>query len=65
MKKLRLDSLRVDSFATTGRVAHLHGTVAGREQSRSMSMCPESWNGTCYITCATCVPCAVPDTEGC
>ena len=65
MKKLRLDSLRVDSFATTDSVARLRGTVAGQQGWDSMSRCPESWNGTCYITCATCVPCAIQDTEGC
>jgi hypothetical protein len=65
MKKLHLDGLKVDSFATTAGLPGVRGTVAGQQAWQSMSHCPESWNGTCYITCATCIPCAVQDTEGC
>lgn len=52
MKKLRLESLQVESFATTAPVAPARGTVLGRE--RTASNCPESWDGTCWITCANC-----------
>ncbi|SOD03087.1 hypothetical protein SAMN05216486_10812 [bacterium JGI 053] len=35
MKKLRLDTLRVDSFATTSAAVPAHGTVAGRRWAGS------------------------------
>ncbi len=58
MKKLNLDGLNVESFDTSARVPPARGTVAAHGLAmRTMSMCPESWNGTCYITCATCQTC--------
>lgn len=52
MKKLNLDGLKVDSFTTTDEINAVRGTVAGREMlMRTLSNCPESWNGTCWITC--------------
>jgi hypothetical protein len=51
MKKLHLDALRVDTFATTAAGdANLRGTVAGREAAFSAT-CPVSYGGTCWITC--------------
>jgi hypothetical protein len=50
MRKLRLDTLRVDSFATTGGLASARGTVAAREAAFSAT-CPVSQGGTCWITC--------------
>jgi 2-keto-4-pentenoate hydratase len=58
MKKLSLDSLAVDSFDTVAERAAHPGTVVGQQQ-RSLGPCPESWNGTCYVTCP------IADTEGC
>lgn len=51
MKKLHLDGLKVDSFATTAAVEKVRGTVAGQEMMKTLSNCPESWNGTCWISC--------------
>jgi hypothetical protein len=63
MKKLRLDTLRVDSFATSPATASVRGTVAANEAAmRTLSGCPESWNGTCYITCWDSCGC---DTDFC
>ena len=50
MKKLRLDGLKVDSFATATEVPAVRGTVAGREIDTNLH-CPESYGGTCWITC--------------
>lgn len=63
MKKLSLDTLAVDSFATTATTASSRGTVAAHQAAfRTLSNCPESWDGTCYITCqATCTT----DTDFC
>jgi hypothetical protein len=58
MKKLNLDALAVDSFATTSELADARGTVNGQELARSLSGCPVSWNGTCFITCAHCTEAA-------
>jgi hypothetical protein len=63
MKKLSLDCLTVDSFATTPEGAARRGTVVG--QQRSLGPCPESWNVTCHVTCAADTPCPIRDTEGC
>jgi hypothetical protein len=48
MKKLRLDSLTVESFATAAPSAGARGTVLAH---RTASWCPESWDGTCWVTC--------------
>jgi hypothetical protein len=58
MKKLNLDALTVDSFATTPEPAAGRGTVNGHEAARTLSGCPVSWNGTCFITCANCTEAA-------
>jgi hypothetical protein len=47
MKTLRLDVLRVDSFATTA------GAVPAR--TTGSPACPISYGGTCWITCTTCL----------
>jgi hypothetical protein len=53
MKKLNLDSLAVESFATSSAAVPARGTVAGHEAAfRGFSAtCRVSWDGTCYITC--------------
>jgi hypothetical protein len=55
MKKLRLDVLEVESFATTAADAKVRGTVAGA--FATVDRCPVSWGGTCYITCQSCEAC--------
>ena len=50
MKKLHLDALRIDSFATTSGTPSVRGTVAGHEAAQSAT-CAVSYNGTCWITC--------------
>jgi hypothetical protein len=56
MKKLRLDTLKVDSFPTTGRIDAIRGTVAGHATSRcnTLADCPYSYGGTCAISCRPC-----------
>jgi hypothetical protein len=67
VKKLSLDSLRVDSFATSSADPRVRGTVVGGERSGTCppetTDCPISWEGTCYFTCfETCPGCtAGPD----
>ena len=67
MKKLHLDGLKVDGFATTADSPAARGTVAGREGTTTcpaeMVDCHISWDGTCYFTCfETCAGCtAGPD----
>jgi hypothetical protein len=51
MKKLRLDSLAVDSFATTDGIHAMRGTVAGYSAQCTIYGCPISYGGTCWITC--------------
>ncbi|HEV7589450.1 MAG TPA: hypothetical protein VGO40_15145 [Longimicrobium sp.] len=52
MEKLHLDTLTVDSFATSSAPEPSRGTVAAHEGAmRTLSGCPVSWNGTCYISC--------------
>jgi hypothetical protein len=51
MKKLNLDRLTVESFATTADLPAVRGTVAGRD--RTASGCPDSWEvETCPFSCA-------------
>jgi hypothetical protein len=50
MKKLELDALAVDTFATTAETSVVRGTVLGQELG-TLRGCPVSWNGTCSITC--------------
>ena len=53
MKKLRMDDLKVDTFATTAATKPVRGTVAAHHQSTQCTVpnCPDSWDGTCYFTC--------------
>lgn len=53
MRKLRLDLLNVDSFPTTA-IAAARGSVAAQEIFQTKSGCPDSWDGTCWLTCQTC-----------
>ena len=48
MKKLKLDNLTVESFATSP-VQNGRGTVHAFE--RTLQGCPDSWAGTCWMTC--------------
>jgi hypothetical protein len=57
MKKLSLDTLRVDTFATTSEIAALRGTVAAYSAQCTVRDCPESYGGTCWITCFETCPC--------
>ena len=62
MKKLNLDGLKVDTFATTAGGPAGRGTVAAREAAPTTPFqCPYSYGGTCVITgclpCPTDVPC--------
>jgi len=56
MKKLRLDTLKIDSFATTDAIHELRGTVAGYATTRcdTLADCPYSYGGTCVISCQPC-----------
>jgi len=53
MKKLTLDHLRVDSFATLDSAARTRGTVAGYQSAQCTVGfgCPDSYGGTCWVTC--------------
>jgi len=51
MKKLSLDTLRVDTFATTSSIATLRGTVAAYSAGCTITDCIESHKITCEISC--------------
>lgn len=51
MKKLKLDSLAVDSFATTDRIDSTRGTVVAHSAQCTIYDCPVSYGGTCWISC--------------
>ena len=52
MKKLNLDGLKVDTFATTDGIDGVRGTVAGYQSAQcTLLNCPVSYGGTCYVTC--------------
>lgn len=53
MKKLNLDGLRVDSFATSDDESPARGTVLGA-MNTGTGACPISYNGTCVISCRPC-----------
>jgi hypothetical protein len=56
MKKLNLETLVVDSFATTDLPHQLRGTVDGRQDGTSLPPYLTCWN-TCQYTCKdTCAP---------
>lgn len=55
MKKLNLDKLHVDTFATTSGIDAIRGTVAGYSAKCTLIDCPYSYGGTCVITgCQAC-----------
>jgi len=58
MKKLCLDALKVDSFATTDATGAIRGTVAGyvyaTPRCNTLADCPYSYGGTCAISCRPC-----------
>lgn len=63
MKKLRLDALKVDGFATTAPVKPLRGTVAAYQSAQcTVFDCPISYGGTCWVTCWESCYC---DTSNC
>jgi hypothetical protein len=51
MKKLRLDTLRVDTFATTSETVSLRGTVAAHSGTCTITDCIASHRITCEISC--------------
>jgi len=55
MKKLQLDTLKVDSFATTDGIEAIRGTVAGYSAQCTVVGCAESHRITCIIS--GCRPC--------
>ena len=55
MKKLRLDDLKVDSFATTAGGNDVRGTVAAHRAPTQPFQCPYSNGGSCIIS--LCLPC--------
>jgi len=54
MKKLQLDTLKVDTFATTGEIDAVRGTVAAYSAQCTIIGCPVSHRVTCEITCRSC-----------
>ncbi|MDB4951549.1 MAG: hypothetical protein JWM27_4198 [Gemmatimonadetes bacterium] len=52
MRKLQLDDLAIESFATTPEALPGSGTVHAQED-RSTPGCPISYGGTCVISCRT------------
>lgn len=61
MKKLQLDDLAVESFATSAGDLSGRGTVAGYSAKCTVFDCPYSYGGTCVISgcqaCPTDNPC--------
>jgi hypothetical protein len=51
MKKLRLDTLTVDSFPTIAVATKLRGTVAGHNTGQCSATCFDNVGGTCFFTC--------------
>lgn len=62
MRKLNLDTLTVDSFATTDGIDAIRGTVAGYSAKCTFINCPVSYGGTCIIS--GCRPCDRADDPG-
>jgi len=60
MKKLELDGLKVDTFAT-GAAEAVRGSVAAHAAGTVLG-CPYSYGGTCVIT--GCLPCYTDDPCG-
>lgn len=61
MKKLKLETLTVESFDTTAAAGSQRGTVAAHEAADTFRNCPYSYGGTCIISicqaCPTDDPC--------
>jgi hypothetical protein len=57
MKKLQLDLLAVESFATTEGIDEIRGTVAAHSAQCTSPNCPDSWDGTCWMSCWYTCPC--------
>jgi hypothetical protein len=57
MKKLKLENLKVESFAPTAASEMLRGTVAAHIDTTLH--CPDSYNGSCIIS--GCIPCYSDD----
>jgi hypothetical protein len=55
MKKLRLETLKVESYDTTAETMNLRGTVAAYDDDATFSNCPDSYGGTCIMS--VCVGC--------
>ena len=53
-KKLHLDDLTVDGFATTAAPPRERGTVRGRQLAGTLAWCPVSYGGTCIISICVC-----------
>jgi hypothetical protein len=51
MEKLKLESMKVESFDTTAAAGNLRGTVAAHEAINTLQNCPYSYGGTCVISC--------------
>jgi len=54
MKKLHLDDLKVDGFATTPPASQGRGTVLGQKLAGTLYWCPVSYGGTCIISVCVC-----------
>ena len=63
MKKLRLDALKVDTFATTPAIEPVRGTVAAHNTAQCSAVygCVESIGGTCWVTCFDSCYCETAD----
>ena len=62
MKKLQLDTLAVESFATTSDIDSMRGTVAGYSAQCTIIGCAASHRVTCIIS--GCRPCERADGFG-
>jgi hypothetical protein len=58
MKKLKLENLKVESFATAA-AGNPCGTVAAHEAAGTLWACPYSYGGTCVIS--GCLACPTED----
>lgn len=55
MKKLNLDGLKVESFATSALAQDIRGSVAAHQAARgTQAWCPVSYGGTCIISVCLC-----------
>ena len=61
MKKLLLDALTVESFATAGAAPAVRGTVHARRTLNCDSLMPD----TCWVTCAESCSDRCPATDVC